>query len=114
MKITIEDLYGLAEGITELSNKELPTKSAFVVSRNLKKIKEEIQSAEEIRSKLLERFSVDGEIEKGREKEFNAEFSELLEQEIDINLSTISLDDIGDTATAKMLLSLDKIIKEDE
>lgn len=112
MKLTVEELYNLASGIGELSKKELPTKTAFKIGRNNRKISDEIKTADELRQKLVDKYKDDnGEgIRKDAQTEFKREFDELLAQEVEISLASISLNEIGDTATGLMLANLERII----
>lgn len=119
MKLTVEDIYDLAEGIAELSQKELPTKTAFRISRNHRKLIEEVKTADELRQKIVDKYKEKdteegAKIKKGQRKAFKEEFDELMEQEVDIKLSAIKLFEIGDTVKPRTLSMLDKIIKEDE
>src|SRR5690625_1879780 len=119
MKLTVEDIYNLAEGIAELSQKELPTKTAFRISRNHRKLIEEVKTADELRQKIVDKYKEKdteegAKIKKGQRKAFKEEFDELMKQEVDIKLSTIKLFEIGDTVKPRTLSMLDKIIKEDE
>lgn len=116
MKLTVEELYNLAEGISELSNKELDTKTAFKIARNHRKIADEIKTADELRQKIVEKYKKEDEdsIKKEYRQSFKKEFDELMEQEVEIKLAMIGLHEVGKTATGKMLANLDVIIKEDE
>lgn len=113
----IQDIYNLAEGITALSDKELPTKTAFKISRNQRKIESEVGTCDEVRKKIIEKYKEsdtdDGvKIQPDKYQEFKTEYDELMKQEIDIELSDIMLDELGDTAKPRTLMLLENIVKE--
>ncbi|HLQ97913.1 MAG TPA: hypothetical protein VK135_04430 [Candidatus Dormibacteraeota bacterium] len=116
MKLTVEELYNLADGIGELSKKELDTKTAFKIGRNHRKIADEIKTADELRQKIVEKYKKDeGDgIKEEHRKAFKKDFEELMEQEVEIKLAYIGLHEVGKTASGKMLANLFKIIKEDD
>lgn len=105
MKITVKDLYELANGLGDLADKELPVGVSFKLSRNDSKVSGELKTVEEQRQKILE---------KDKEKQED-EFGELLKQEVEIDLQTIKLEDIGNASIKPRTLTLiNKIIKEDD
>lgn len=120
MKLTIQEVYDIGEGLVDLSKKEFAVKTSFRIGRNHKKIEQEINIAEKTRKKIVEKHS-DGEVGDGKVKlkrdtieEYKQELEELMSQEIDIKLSKIYLHELGDSISPRTLLLLDSIISEDD
>lgn len=119
MKLTIKDIYDLADGLAELSNKELPTKTAFRIARNQRKIAEEVKTADELRQKIVDKYkekdTEDGvKIDKSKREDFKEEFDELMDQEVEIKLCSFKLHEFGDKAKGKTLANIYTIIKEED
>lgn len=120
MKLTVQDVYNLMEGLGSLAEKELSTKTAFRIQRNQKKVMDEFEIADKLRKKLIEKYK-EKDLDNGTVKlkedklhEFKKDYDELMEQEVDIKLSYIYLHELGDTIQPKVLGQLDTIIREDE
>lgn len=102
----IKNIYDLAEGLSGLLDKELSVSTAFKIQKNYNKVVEELKTAEDLRKKLTEKH-------KGDDKKLNEEFTELLEQKVDVKLEEINLDDLqGVKIKPRTLALIEKIIKE--
>src|SRR5699024_9709599 len=99
------------------SKKELPTKTAFRISRNHRKLIEEVKTADEMRSNLIDKYrdeQDENKIKEDKKEEFKKEFDELMEQEVDIKLSKIKLFELGESVKPKVLFLLETIIDDEE
>lgn len=109
IKIKIGALLNSTEALQKLASKELKARPAWQTSRILKAAEKEIQEFNEARMKLINKFGEKDEAgqlitdEAGNCKinpdnisDFNAEFNELVESEIEINGNKINIDDIED------------------
>lgn len=123
MKLTVSELYGLDESLTDLSSKELPINIALKIKRNLSKVAGELKPINDMRTELINKYkeSVDGNlasIKKGSQREFNEKYSELMNQKIDIKLDEIKLSDLsnvqGITVKAATLTLLEPIVTDSD
>lgn len=109
IKIKIGALLNSTEALQKLASKELKARPAWQTSRILKAAEKEIQEFNEARMKLINKFGEKDEAgqlitdEAGNCKinpdnisDFNAEFNELVESEIEINGNKININDIED------------------
>lgn len=119
MKLTVQDIYELADGLADLSDKELPTKTAFRIGRNKRTIADEVKTADELRRKIADKYKEKDtesgvKIKKDKREAFKKEFDELMAQEVEIKLSILTLHELGETTKGKTLANIYTIIKEDE
>jgi hypothetical protein len=121
MMFTLGEIRNLEGSLTKIMDKDVPVKTAYKVSKFLKRISEELRAIEERRVALVKKYSR-GEDEKGNfkvvpEKEiyFRKEFAELLQTEVDIDVLPVPLNDFGDIALSPIdLMKLEKIVIVDE
>lgn len=110
MKVGI--LYNITEGLSELSDKELPMSVALSVKRNQVKLEAELSSVDEIRNKIINKYKDyerdDGSIQLKTDKidDFNNEYSELMNEEIEVDLIEINLNGISDINIKPSVLNL--------
>ena len=121
MKFKLIEIRSLEGSLVKLTNKELPVRVAYRLSRVLKRVTEELSSIENYRVKLVKKYSKGEdekgifEVAKGEEEKFGKEFSELLMEEIDIDFEPILLSDLGDICLTPIdLIRLEKIILEEK
>lgn len=121
MKLTVQDVYNLTEGLNELIDKELSAITAFKIQRNHKKLVDEFQSADEVRKKLVEKYKEkdlkDGGVKLKEDKidDFKKELDDLMKQEVDVKLSPIVLSELKNISIKPRTVSLlSEILKEDE
>ena len=100
MKVLLKDVVNSANSINILINSKMKAKLAFKFRKILQVVDENIELFNKSRQDLLDKFelkpddkgitnipdSIKGEVDK--------EFSELLEQEVDIDIPSIKIDDI--------------------
>lgn len=115
----IQDIYNLAEGLSDLSNKELPISIALKVQRSHTKVVDEVKNADVLRKKLIEKYKEsdndDGtvKIKTNKIEVFQKELDELMEQEVDIKLDDIDVSQLEDISIKPRTLSLiSTILKE--
>ncbi|MCR1834964.1 hypothetical protein NSA56_11215 [Oceanobacillus caeni] len=120
MKLTVQELYNLTEGLSTLLDRELPTSVAFSIQRNFKKVGEEVKASDEVRKKIVEKYKQedndDGTIQLKKDKldDYQKENNELMEQEVEIDLKSIKLSDLGNMIKPRTLGLLESIIIEEE
>lgn len=117
----VQDIYNLNEGLLELIEKELPVHAAFKLQRIIKKINEELETAEKTRVQIIEKHKEqdldDGQVKLKKEEldEFNQEQQELMDQEVELNVDTININSLGDiSVTPKTLGLIDSILIDAE
>lgn len=126
MKVKIGELRTLLEGLTVLSEKDLPAKRAYWIGKTINKLSSEYKTAEETRQKLCEQHCKKDEkgefVTKSDENgnqiysfidqdKFNKDIIELWEVEIEIEFKPIPIDDLGDIKIDPMsMLKIDKFI----
>lgn len=106
MKLQINDLYNLQEGLSNLINEKLPVATAFKVQKNYKLVMTELESVDEVRKKIVEEHQKDKS--KGQD-----EFVKLMKQETDVDLKHITLSDFNIDVTPKTLALIEIIIEEE-
>lgn len=120
MKLTFGTLYDLSSGLNKLLDKELPTKVALFVQQNYKKVSDELNPSNEVRKSLIEKYkekeNEDGSVQLKKDKVelYKKEVNELMEQQVDIDLKSIKLSDLGESIKPRTLGLLEPIIKEEE
>ncbi|WP_164670972.1 hypothetical protein [Virgibacillus doumboii] len=123
MQISVQNVFNLAEGLTSISEKELPIAVAFKLQRINRLVGNEYNTAQKTRSKLLEKYK-EKDLENGKVKlkeekldDFNKEIDELMNQKVKIDIQKISIDELkstGVTVTPKTLGLLHAILKEEK
>lgn len=121
MKLTVQDVYNLAEGLNGVLDKDdIPTKAAFRLQRNHSKIVDEFEVADKLRREIVDKYKEKEQenglvkIKKDEFDQYKKEHDELMEQEIDIKLSYIYLHELGKTTKPRTLGLLEKILKVEE
>lgn len=120
MKLTLQDVYDIGEGLVTLSKQEFAVKTAFRIGRNHKKIEDEISVAEKLRKKIIDKYKdedageKEGQVKLKKEtvEWYQKELEELMSQEVEIKLSQIYLHELGEKIAPRTLILLDKIISE--
>ncbi|QNO14916.1 hypothetical protein HYG86_09090 [Alkalicella caledoniensis] len=123
IEIRLGELKGILEGLQVLIEKEIPIKVSYRISKMVKKVVEEYNLFEESRQKLLEKhgekdekgqlISKEGMVVFKDAEEFHKEFHSLSNTDIELDIKSLKLDDLGNiTLSPKTLLALDKVIKE--
>ncbi len=122
MKVKLGRIKSLEKSLGKLSNTDIDIKIAYKLSRFLKQVVSESVLLEENRIKLVKKYSCDpkDEKEKGqtsvnpdKEQIFFQEYGELLEEEIDIDFSLISIEELGDIKLSTLdVLNLEGIVFE--
>jgi len=120
MKLTVQDVFDLQEGLADLSEKELNISTSLKIGRISRVVSEEFKTAQETRSKLLQKYK-DKDVGIGKIKlkedkieEFQQELDELMGQEIQVDIEQIKVDDLGAIQVKpKTINQLNSILKED-
>ena len=107
--VKIADLLNSTEVLQKLSKTQLKAKTAWQVSRVLKLAEEEIQTFNDTRMEVLKKYAEKDEngelitdennnckIIQSEITKFNNELTELLENEIELNVNKINIEDLND------------------
>ena len=107
MKLTNTQVITFLNGLSELQNKKLPIKVSFSIIKNMKAMETVATAYEAERNKIVEQYAKKDEndnpvIEDNRyifqneeaQKSYTSEVTELLEIENDIDIQTVTLDDL--------------------
>lgn len=119
----VKDIYIQFEGLTAISEKELPVKVALLVQKNLSKVQNEIKLTEEVRQKIISKYTDEKAtkeadegiimLRKDKLDDFNKEHDELMNQDVEVKLNEISIKDINDiTIKPRVLKQLESILTE--
>ena len=120
MKFTLSEIYGLTRSLTKLTDKEIPIKISFKLFRFLKDCSGVMETLEKSRIKLIEKYSgekkedgKDMKVSDENNDKFQKEFTELLQEEVEIDFKSILIDELGDIKiSTNDLIPLQKIFKE--
>lgn len=99
MKLTNRVIFTSVESLKKLNNLELPVKVAYAVKKNVDALDIQIKFISERRNEIIERHGKDGKIEVTNKEAvlaFNMDFNDVLDIEEDIEIKTISIDELGD------------------
>ncbi|MFD2628720.1 hypothetical protein [Oceanobacillus kapialis] len=121
MKVKVSDIFDLKEGLTTISEKELPVGVAFKIQRINRVVGEELKTAQGLRTKLVQKYK-EKDLEDGRVKlkedkleEFNKEMDELSAQEVKLDIEKIKVEDLSSiSVTPKSLGLIDTILEGGE
>lgn len=120
MKLKIKDLYDITRGIAIVSDKQLSTNTSWKLARNHKKLEEEIDPVNKANNQLIDKYKEsdlsDGKVQLKKDKiqDYNQEYEELMQQEVEVDLTKIKLNELGDKVETKALILLEKIIDDAE
>ena len=123
MIIKLNELKGIMEGLSDILSKELPVQPAYLFGKLAKKIRKEFNELEENRMKLVHKYALkdsennlvveDGQYKVSDRESFAKEFSELLETEVEIEFTPVSLEKLGDVKISpKTMIDLEKFVGE--
>jgi len=117
MKIKLFEIVDSISVLNKLQVQELPAKTAYKVQKNIKEITEEIQEFETIRTKLVEKYSKENKdgikyIPEENMEKANIELTELLQEEIEINISKININDLSFRISPLDLAKIDWMIED--
>ena len=100
MKVKLSDVYVSVPVLTKVLDLELPVTVSYKFMKLVNNLNEELKGIEEQRVKLVKKYSSEGNpatVDDAKKNEFLAEFSSLLEEEIDINWDRINLNSLGES-----------------
>lgn len=128
MKLTNRKIINDVGLLLKLSNIQLPVRTSYVISRNIKKIEKELEIYNEERQKLLDKYAEKNEdgslkvdendqlkIPNENLKAWNKDINELLDIEIDIDIHKFNIKDLLNSnceITANELILIDYMIEE--
>lgn len=100
MKVKIQDIVAAAPTIQKLSGISLPVKVSYNIARNLKKIQRELEPFEKARIELVRKHGNEDEegklvVKEENMQEFYKEMTELLEEEIEIDIRSIDIEGLA-------------------
>ena len=119
MKFSLGEIYGLTRSLQKVTNKELPIKISFRICKFLKDCSSEMEILEKSRVQLVEKYAgaqVAGQemkVDDDNKAKFQEEFGSLLNEEVEIDFTPISIEDFGDISiSTNDVISMQKIFKE--
>ncbi|MHA2013298.1 MAG: hypothetical protein ACTSWG_13090 [Candidatus Helarchaeota archaeon] len=104
MKIKLSLLINSINSLNELIKKDLPIKVAYALSKNIKKINDEMRAFEDIKNKLFEKYGEDIE-EKGKKfkrikeenlKIYQEELNKIIDDVCEIDIHKVKIDQFED------------------
>lgn len=117
MKVKLATVYSAKASFDKLLEKEFPVQTAYKLSKMARKINEEFTILEESRMKLVKKYGESDEqstrVPPEKLAEFVDEFNKLLLEEIEIDVSPISIADFGDSKVSSLdLYNLNDFISD--
>lgn len=126
IEMTVQEMLDSVSALKNINEKKMPAKTAYQFARIIREIEKELNSFQDTRKKLIERFAKkdeDGKLIEDKEgnvqifpekeKDFKKEADELMKSKIKINCERINLDDILDNEFSPAeIVELFKFIKE--
>lgn len=117
-KIKLRELRDITTSLVKLVTMDLPAKISYRMTRLVKLIKGELQDLEEVRVELVKKHGIQTEqgiVVKENIEEFNKDFNEILDEEIEITFIPVNLSSIGEkNLSALDMLNLEIFIREDD
>ena len=122
-KVTVERIFKSQQSLNEILNSNLKASVAYKLSRIAAKVSGEMKVFDEQRRKLVEKYGeTDDEgntkVPESSREEFNKEINDMFKEEIDIDLSKISVEDLVDSKANEIdvkgstLINLDWLLKD--
>lgn len=118
-KMKLKTLVNSSAALGVLSNTALPAATSFRLRKLLKAANENFEDYDKTRMELCRKYGVlnektnQFEFEPENREKFDAEFTELLESEVELSFEPIKSFDLGDaTISAAVLMQLDWLIVE--
>lgn len=115
MKVQLAQVVGSVEPLGTLMSNPMPAATAFRCAKVLKAVQSELESYDEARKALIEKYGEDGEI-KPESKDwdkFIEEMNALMNEEISLSIKKIDADSLSKVEIAPTdLVQLDWLIKE--
>lgn len=101
MKIKLVKIYSIGASMDKLLARDLPIKQSYWLGKNASKIAIELKEVEKVRNDLIKKFGIENDnkmwsVPKDKQEEFFKSFNEVLEEEIEIGLTPISIKELGD------------------
>jgi hypothetical protein len=125
IKIKLGEIINIIESLNNILIKEIPIKTAYMLSKLAQKIEPELKNFQNSNNKLIEKYGQRDEnneiinnngivpIILDKKEDYKKEIEELLNIEIDIDFEPMSIKSLGDIKIApKDLFVLDRFIKE--
>lgn len=100
MKVKLIEVYSSVSTLNKLMEEPLPAKVSFKLMKLLAQLNNEVKLVEDQRLKLVKQYSIDGSSVAEENKEvFVKEFSEFLNDEIEISWEPMDIEVLGDKLT---------------
>ncbi len=119
MKIQLLKIMNSIKTLEMLGEQKFSAKVAYRIQRNIRAIQPELECFEDSRRQLIKKYSKDHE-EKGTYipeenlEKVNQEINDILQEEIDINISKIHIDDLSLEMTPNDLMLIDWMLESDD
>lgn len=113
MKVKLSDIFNANQSLVKIANAATNIKSAYWISKLLKKIDVEMNAIEKARVKMVEKYGVKNDkdgfnVPQEKVADFQKEFSEFLETEVEINIPILKVNLLGETITPGDIIRLEK------
>ena len=98
MKITMARVLSIREELDSLFMKDMPVKTAWKISKFIRRVESEYNDFEKNRMKILDKY-VDKEVGKvpdDKQQELMEEMEDLLDVEVEIEVDTVDISELGD------------------
>lgn len=122
MQIKLVDVFQSKDSLVKLANSDLPIKTAYNLSKLVKKLNDEYQTLEDFRIELVKKYGeLDGanyKVPQNGEKfdNFIKEYNDFMQTEIEVDISEIEvqMNDLKIKLTPIDIINIEKFIKLSE
>ena len=120
MKIKLSQIYRAEPVVRKLTNQEMPVRMAYRIHKAIQCLQDEYTRIEQLRMDLVKKYGEEQEqklqVKRENIEQFTKEFSELLEEEIDLEIGCIDIEQLPDTLkmTAQDLDAIEFILSSSE
>jgi len=101
MKLKIREILEARPVLEKITNFSLPVKTSYNIMRNMRKIEQEIKPFEQSRLQLVRKYGKPDEtgkitVTEDNMQKFYEDMASLLEEDVDIDIRTIKIDQLGE------------------
>lgn len=119
MKFTLGELKFMEPSLIELSKKDLPIKESWKIAKFLKSVNDELKGVEQERVKLIRKYGEENgggiKVKDDQVVNFSKEYSDLLKEEVEIQILPIVIGDLGNISiSSNSLANLSRIIVDED
>lgn len=100
--LSVEQIVNSLDALTAIADENLPIKTAITISKTIKEVNEILNVFNDKKKKLFDKYGEENKEAEGMVikseniEEFNVQYTDLIKEEIDVDFTKVSVDDLGD------------------